>query len=82
MADCDGHVFHRDHVFQADIAGVFNNLGAAGIAEVLLDFAKFLNDEFFEDEFGTEDFQVLGDATLDISQFCSNLVLFHAGEAL
>ena len=82
VRDGDGHVFHRDQVFEADIAGVFDDLGAALIAEIFADLFEFLDDEFAEYFFGAQDFEVLADAPLDVEKFVGDLLLLHAGEAL
>ena len=82
VRDGDGDVFHCDQVFETDLAGVFDDLGAALVAEILLDFLELLDDEVAEDFFGAEDFEVFGDAALDIGQLVGDLLLLHAGEAL
>ena len=51
----DGNIFHLHQVFEADLAGVFNDLSAAVIAEVLLNFFQFLDDDGAQDFFGAED---------------------------
>ena len=61
---------------------IFDDLRAALVAEFLLDFLEFLDDEVAQNFLGTEDFQILGDAPLDIGQFVGDLLLLHAGEAL
>ena len=76
------NVFHLHKVFQRDLAGVFNNVGAALIAEIFLDLAEFLDHEIFQNLFGTQNLQVFADALLNIDQFGRNLVLLHAGDAL
>ena len=76
------HVFHRDQVFERDLAGVFDDLGAALVAELLLDFLQFLDDHVAQHLLGAENLQVLGDAALDVGQFVQDLLLLHAGQAL
>ena len=46
VGDGDGHVLHRHQVFQANLAGVFDDLGAALVAVILLDFLQFFDDDF------------------------------------
>ena len=78
----DGDVFHRDQVFQQDLAGVFDDLRAAFVAEILLDFLQLLDDHFAQHLFGTQDFQVFVDAALNFGQLVEDLLLLHPGEAL
>ena len=42
VGDGDGDVLHCHQVFEADLAGVFDDLGAALVAEFLLDFLAAL----------------------------------------
>src|ERR1017187_3631189 len=78
----DGDVFHRYQVFQLDLAGVLDDLGAALVAETLLDFFEFLDNERAQNAVGAEQFEILGDAALDIGQLIEDLLLLHPGEAL
>src|ERR1035438_7557236 len=78
----DGDVFHRYQVFQLDLAGVLDDLCAALVAETLLDFFEFLDNERAQNAVGAEDFEILGDAALDIGQLVEDLLLLHPGEAL
>ena len=71
-----------DQVFEPDLAGVLDDLGAALVAEVLLDFLQFLDDQVAQHLVRTQDLQVLGDAALDVGQLVQDLLLLHAGEAL
>ena len=80
--DRDGDVFHRDQVFEADLAGVLDDLGAALVAVIFLDFLQLFDDQVLEHFFRTQDFQVLGDAPLDVGQLVEDLLLLHAGQAL
>src|ERR1035437_6702564 len=78
----DGHVLDGHQVFQADLAGVFNDLGAALVAIQLPDFLQLFDDSLAHQFLGAQQFQVLGDAALDFSQLVGDLLLLHAGEAL
>src|SRR6185312_1377160 len=78
----DGDVFHLHQVFKPDLAGVFDDLSAAVIAEVLLNFFQFLDDYGAQDLFGTEDIEVLGNLPLNVGEFVNDFLLLHAGEAL
>src|SRR5450756_3213971 len=64
--DGDGDVFHGDEVFELDLAGVLDDFGAALVAETLLDVLELLDDERAQYGIGAEEFEVLGDAALDI----------------
>ena len=74
VRDGDGDVFHLDQIFEMDLAGVFDDLRAALVAEVLLDFLQLLHDEAAQHFLGAENFEILGDATLDIGQFVEDLL--------
>ena len=71
-----------DQIFEIDLARVFDDLGAALVAEVLLDFLQLLDDDGAQHLFRTQNLQVLGDHALDLGQFVEDLLLLHAGEAL
>ena len=43
---------------------------------------ELLDDQVAQNLFGAENFQVFGDAPLDIGQFVGDLLLLHAGQAL
>src|ERR1019366_5788965 len=66
--DGDGDVFHGDEVFDLDLAGVLDDFGAALVAETLLDVLELLDDERAQYGIGAEEFEVFGDAALDIDQ--------------
>jgi len=57
---------------------VCRDVGAALIAEILLDFFKLLDDHASEHLFRTPDFEVFGDPLLDVGQFVEDLLLLHA----
>ena len=76
------HVLVLDQVLDVDLAGLFDDLGAPLIAELLLDFAEFLDDDRAQDSLRAEDPEVLGDAPLDVGQLVQDLLALHAGEAL
>ena len=78
----DRHVLHLHQIFQPDLAGVFDDLRAALVAEILLDFLQFLDDQVAHNFFGAQNLQVLGDAPLNFGQLVEDLLLLHAGEAL
>src|SRR5262249_27485543 len=50
--DGDGHVLFGDEVFETNLAGVFDDLGAALVGVVLLDFLELLDDQVLQDLFG------------------------------
>src|SRR5450432_3759306 len=62
----DGDVFHRYQVLELDLAGVLDDLGAALVAETLLDVFEFLDDEGAQYAVGAQQLEVLGDAALYI----------------
>ena len=78
----DRDVFHLYQVFEPDFAGILDDLGAALVAEFLLDFFQFLDDHAAQDFFRTQDFQILCDPGLNFGQLIDNLLLFHTGQAL
>ena len=43
VGDGDGHVFDRDQIFEADLAGIVDDLRAALVAVILLNFLEFLD---------------------------------------
>ena len=43
---------------------------------------QFLDDEVAQNLVGAQNFQVLGDAALDLGQLVEDLLLLHPGEAL
>ena len=71
-----------NQIFDADVAGVLDDLGAALVAVFLADFFEFLDDDAAQNFLGAQDFQVFGDAPLDLGQFVEDLLLLHAGQAL
>src|SRR5262249_49338847 len=73
-----GDVLLLHQVFEADLAGVFDDLGAALVAVVLLDLLQLLDDEILENLVRAQDFEVFGDAALDLSQFLQDLPLLHS----
>ena len=75
-------VLHLHQVFEADLAGVFDDLRAALVAEVLLDFLQLLDDHAAQNFFRAQDLQIFRDLLLDLGQLVDDLLLLHAGEAL
>ena len=80
--DRDRDVLPLHQIFETDLAGVLDDLGAALVAEVLLDFLQFLDDHAAQLRLRAQDFQVLGDHALNLGEFVEDLLLLHAGEAL
>src|SRR4051812_13853196 len=70
----DSHVFDGNQIFQANLAGVLDNLGAARIAEVLLDFAQLVDDDAAQFLVGPQDGQIFGDTALDLGEFVEDLL--------
>ena len=79
---CDCDVLHAHQVLELDLAGVLDDLGAAVVAETLLDFLELLHDQRAQNSIGPQQFQVLRDTALDIRQLVQDLLLLHPGEAL
>ena len=79
----DGHVFHAHQVFELDFARILDDLGAALVAEDPSALpCSSLTMSVAQNIVRAQDFQVLGDAPLDVGQFFQDLLLLHAGEAL
>ena len=78
----NGDVLHLDQIFELDLAGVLDDLRAALVAELLLDFLQFLHDDAAQLLVGCQDLQIFGDLLLNVGQFIQDLLLLHAGEAL
>src|SRR5207248_4190323 len=55
----DGHVLYGNQIFQANLAGVLDNFGAARVAEVLLDFSQLVDDDAAQFLVGAQDGDVL-----------------------
>jgi hypothetical protein len=51
-------IFHLYQVFQIDLAGILDNLGAPRVAEFLLDFLQLFDDEIAQNFFRAQNFQV------------------------
>src|ERR1700691_184271 len=82
VRDGDRHIFDGHQIFQPDLAGVFDDLGAALVAIQLAHFLQLFDHELAHQFLGAQQFQVSGDAPLDFSQLVGDLLLLHAGEAL
>ena len=80
----DGYrdVLYLHQVFEANLAGILDDLGPALIAVIFLDFLELVDDHAAQHFFGAQDFQVLADALLDIGELVEDLLLLHAGQAL
>src|SRR5580698_2490155 len=82
VRDGDGDVFHLDEILEMDLASVFDDLGAALVAEFLLDVLQLLHDDAAQLFVGRQDIEILGDFDLDTGQLIQDLLDLHAGEAL
>ena len=65
-----------------NLAGVFDDLRAALVAELLLDILQLLHDDAAQLLVRSQDFEVFGDLDLDIGQFLEDLLDLHSGQAL
>ena len=74
VRDGNGHVFDGHQIFETDFAGVFDDLGAALVAVILLDFLKLFDDQVAQNFFGAQDFQIFADAALNVGQFVGDLL--------
>ena len=81
---CHGnsHVLHLNQVFEADLAGVLDDLRAALIAVVLLDFLELLDDDAAQNFVRAEDLKILADLLLDFGKLLEDLLLLHARQTL
>ena len=82
VRDGDRDVLHLDQIFEMNLAGVFDDLGAALVAELFLDVLQLLHDDSAQLFVGPEDVQIFGDLNLDSGQLFDNLLDLHAGQAL
>src|SRR5262249_11283710 len=71
----DRNVLDSDQILQADLARILDNLGAAVIAVILLNFLELLDDQVAKDLVRAQDFQVLGNAALNFGQLVQDLSL-------
>ncbi len=65
-----------------NLAGVLDDLRAPLVAEVLLHFLQFLDDDAAQLLVGSENLQVLGDLFLNCNQLVEDLLDLHPGEPL
>ena len=69
VADGNGHVHVGDQVFELDLLDAFDDLGAARVGVIFLDFAQLLGDHDLQLFLAPEDFLQLRDQRLNLLQF-------------
>ena len=82
MRDGDGDLLVGDQVFQFDLGGFVQDLGAAVVAVLLADFFQLLDDHAAQLFLAAQDSFVLGDAVAHFLQLADDLVDGEAREAV
>ena len=82
MRNGDGDLFVGDEVFELELGGLVDDLGAALVAVILADGFEFLDDDGAELFLRGEDRFVLGDVVADFAQLVLQLVDGELGEAI
>ena len=82
VGDGDGDLLVGDEVFEAELGGLVEDLGAAGVAVLVADLGELLDDDFAELRGRGEDGLVLGDVVADLGELVEELVDGELGEAV
>ncbi len=82
IGDGDGDLLVGDEVFELELGGLVDDLGAALVAVILADGLELLDDDRAQLLLGGEDGLVLGDVVADFGQLVEQLVDGELGEAV
>ena len=82
VRDGDGDLLVGDEVFELELGGLVEDLGAALVAVILADGFEFLDDDGAELFLRGEDGFVLGDVVADFAELVQQLVDGELGEAI
>ena len=74
VGDGDGDLLVGDEVFEGELGGLVEDLGAALVAVLVADLFELLDDDFAELLLGGEDGLVLGDVVADLGELFEELV--------
>ncbi len=82
VGDGYGDLLVGDEVFELELGGLVDDLGAAGVAVLVADLGELFDDEFAEFGRRGEDGLELGDVVADFGQLFESLVDGELGEAV
>ena len=82
MRDGDGDLLVRNQVFQLQLGGFIDDLGATHVAVLVADFGEFADDDLAELLLAGQDGFVLGDVFADDAEFFEQLVHGELGQAV
>ena len=82
VGDGDGDLLVGDEVFELELGGLVDDLGAAGVAVLVANLGELLDDDFAELRGRGEDGLELGDVVADFGEFFEELVDGELGEAV
>src|SRR6185369_7712150 len=82
VGDGDGDLLVGDEVFELDLGGLVDDLGAASVAVLVADLFELLDDDAAEFFLGGEDGLELLDAGADLGELFEELVDGELGEAV
>ena len=82
VRDGDGDLLVGDEVFELEVGGFVEDLGAAGVAVLVLDVFELLGDDGAELGRRRQDGFELGDVFADLGEFAEELVDGELGEAI
>src|SRR6266853_96865 len=82
VADGNGHLHIGDQVFELDLLDAFDDLGAARVGVVFLDFAQLLCDHALQLPLARQDFFKLRDQRLNLLQLLEDFFAFKLCQAV
>jgi len=82
VGDGDGDLLVGDEVFELEVGGFVEDLGAADVAVFVADLGELFDDDFAELLFAGEDGLELGDVVADLGELFEELVDGELGEAI